>query len=58
MGNQFGWNNPNITNSQDKGFGLRGSVKFLKRGSLVDFYVEPYIRFLEYRAVRCSDSLC
>ena len=44
-GNQFGWNNPNITNSQDKGFGLRGSVKFLKRGHLVDFYMEPYIRF-------------
>ena len=45
-GDQFtGHHNPNITNSQDRGFGLRGSVKFLKRTSLVDFYVEPYVRF-------------
>ncbi len=45
-GDQFtGFNNPDITNSQDKGFGIRASVKFLKRGALVDFYMEPYIRY-------------
>jgi hypothetical protein len=44
-GDQFGGNNPNITNNQDKGFGIRGSIRFLKHGPLVDFYVEPYIRF-------------
>jgi len=44
-GNQFGFNNPEIVNHQHHGFGLRGSVKFLKRGPVVDFYVEPYVRF-------------
>lgn len=45
-GDQFNHDhNPNIANSQHKGFGVRGSIKFLKRGSVVDFYVEPYIRY-------------
>ncbi len=45
-GNQFNHdNNPDIVNDQAHGFGVRGSVKFLKRGPWVDFYVEPYIRF-------------
>jgi len=45
-GDQFnGLNNANFTNPQNKGFGLRASIKLLKRGSLVDFYVEPYFRF-------------
>jgi hypothetical protein len=34
-----------FTNSQDKGFGLRASVKILKHGSIVDYYMEPYIRY-------------
>ena len=40
-----GANFSDITNRQDHGFGIRASVKFLKRGSVVDFYVEPYIRY-------------
>lgn len=44
-GNQFGANNTDLVNHQDHGFGIRGSIKFLKRGSMVDFYVEPYIRY-------------
>lgn len=44
-GNQFGADNTDVANHQDKGYGLRGSVKFLKRGARVDFYVEPYFRF-------------
>ena len=45
-GDQFNHdNNPDIINHQDHGFGVRGSIKFLKHGSLMDYYVEPYIRF-------------
>jgi len=45
-GDQFtGFNNPDVVDHQDHGFGVRGSVKFLKRGPMVDFYVEPYVRF-------------
>lgn len=45
-GNQFfGSNYPDLVNHQDHGFGVRASVKFLKRGCVVDFYVEPYVRF-------------
>jgi hypothetical protein len=44
-GNQFGWDNTDLANRQDNGYGIRGSIKFLKKGSLVDFYVEPYIRY-------------
>jgi hypothetical protein len=47
-GDQFnGLNNANFTNVQNQGFGLRTSIKFIKHGSLMDFYVEPYIRFWE-----------
>ena len=45
-GDQFtGYHNPDIANHQGHGFGVRGSVKFIKRGRVVDFYVEPYVRF-------------
>jgi hypothetical protein len=45
-GDQFnGLNNPNITNDQNQGFGMRISIKLLKRWPLFDLYVEPYIRF-------------
>ena len=40
-----GFHNPDLANWQDHGFGIRGSIKFLKRGSAMDFYVEPYIRY-------------
>ena len=36
---------PDWTLHQDHGFGLRGSVKLIKKGSLLDFYVEPYFRY-------------
>lgn len=45
-GDQFtGFTNPDIASHQDHGVGVRGSVKFLRKGRVVDFYVEPYIRF-------------
>jgi hypothetical protein len=45
-GDQFtGYNNPDVTNRQDHGYGIRGSIKFIKRGTILDFFVEPYIRF-------------
>ncbi len=45
-GDQFnGLGNDDIRNHQSKGFGLRGSVKFLKKLPGLDFYVEPFIRY-------------
>jgi hypothetical protein len=34
-----------ITNSQHKGYGLRGSFKIQKKGQLVGFIIEPFIRY-------------
>jgi hypothetical protein len=34
-----------VSNHQSHGYGARGSVRFLKKGSLVDYYVEPYVRY-------------
>ena len=45
-GDQFnGLGNDDLRNHQDKGFGLRGSIKFLKKSHLFDMYVEPFIRY-------------
>lgn len=35
----------NIRNHQDKGFGLRGSIKLQKNFPTVDVYVEPFIHY-------------
>ena len=35
----------NLVFRQNFGFGLRTSVKFIKHGPMVDFYVEPYLRY-------------
>ncbi len=32
-------------NHQEKGYGIRASMKLLKHYMLADFYVEPFIRF-------------
>ncbi|MFA4991487.1 MAG: hypothetical protein WC569_02790 [Candidatus Omnitrophota bacterium] len=34
-----------IENSQDSGYGVRGSMKLEKKGKKLDFGVEPYIRY-------------
>lgn len=36
---------PTYSAHQDHGFGVRSSVKFIKKGRVVDLYVEPYFRF-------------
>jgi hypothetical protein len=36
---------PDLKNDQNTGFGMRGSVKFIKENKLVNFVIEPYIRF-------------
>ena len=46
--NQFfpGQGYPDVSYRQSHGgFGLRGSVKIIKKGPIFDFYVEPYFRF-------------
>lgn len=34
-----------LENDQNDGYGLRGSVKFQKKGEKVDFVIEPFIRY-------------
>jgi hypothetical protein len=34
-----------IENDQDKGYGIRGSIKFQRRGEKVDFVIGPFIRY-------------
>jgi len=36
---------PDIKNKQRSGFGMRGSVKFVKEGNPVNLVIEPYIRY-------------
>lgn len=38
-----------IENRQDKGYGIRGSIKFQKKGEKLDFVIEPYIRYWNIR---------
>ena len=40
-----GTNNDNLNNRQHRGLGIRGSVKLIRQGSLVNFYMEPFIRY-------------
>ncbi|MFH1440808.1 MAG: hypothetical protein ABIH18_02035 [Candidatus Omnitrophota bacterium] len=34
-----------VENDQDKGYGIRGSIKLLKKGEKLDFVIEPFIRY-------------
>lgn len=45
VGRFTGFSDPDIVNHQDHGFGVRAAVKFLKKGPVVDYYVEPFIRY-------------
>ncbi len=57
-GDQFNHdNNPNITNHQSRGFGVRGSIKLLKRGPVADLYVEPYVRYWNIRQSKSQTAV-
>ncbi|VAX34977.1 hypothetical protein MNBD_UNCLBAC01-718, partial [hydrothermal vent metagenome] len=34
-----------VSNKQNKGYGLRGSFKIVKKSNNMDFYFEPFIRY-------------
>lgn len=34
-----------VRNDQDRGYGIRGSIKFIKTSPLIDFSIEPFVRF-------------
>ena len=34
-----------IENDQDKGYGVRGSIMFKKKGETIDFIIEPFYRY-------------
>lgn len=34
-----------VENRQNKGYGLRGSINFVKKGDNIDFIIEPFIRY-------------
>ena len=43
-------NFPDLHNTQERGFGLRGSMKLVKTGQSCDFVVEPFVRYWHIRA--------
>lgn len=46
-----------VSNHQKRGFGLRGSVRFLKHLYPVDVYAEPFIRYWNIRDSKIVNSL-
>ena len=40
-----GTGNDNLNNRQHRGLGLRGSIKLVRQGDLINFYIEPFIRY-------------
>lgn len=40
-----GFDNPNVNNAQDKGFGLQASTKFTYVKPGLNFYIKPFIRY-------------
>lgn len=52
--------NPNydpVTNNQDNGYGLRGSVKITRESKEFDFYCEPFIRYWSLKDSDPSDVI-
>jgi len=45
-----------IENDQNKGYGIRGSVKFQKKGEKLDFVIEPFIRYWNIK--KSEDDYC
>lgn len=43
-----------LENKQDKGYGLRGSVKVQKKGQKIDLIVEPYVRYWNIKQSKMS----
>lgn len=39
----------NVENTQRKGYGVRGSIKLMKKGEKLDFTIEPFIRYWNIR---------
>ena len=37
--------NDNIDNDQKRGLGVRGSIKLIHQGKIVNFFIEPFIRY-------------
>ena len=52
-----GFTNQNLRYNLDHGWGIRSSLKFLKHLSLVDIYLEPYIRFWHIAPSEISSGL-
>ncbi len=46
-----------VKNHQDNGFGLRGSVRFLKHYPQLDVYFEPFIRFWNIEDSKVEDTI-
>ena len=44
-----------VSNTQDSGYGIRGSLKLQKTGEVIDFIVEPFIRYWQIDRSKDSD---
>jgi hypothetical protein len=48
-----GYNDPE--NDQERGYGLRGSIKLQKKGEKLDFVIEPFIRYWNIKRSKYAD---
>jgi hypothetical protein len=47
----------NIENEQKKGFGIRGSIKLVKKGENLDFVIEPFIRYWNIKDSEATEAI-
>ncbi len=49
-----------LSNRQPRGYGARTSVKLSREAELVDFFVEPFVRYwhIDPSKVDCTDEIC
>ena len=49
-----------LYNKQSRGYGLRGAFKLAREGELLEFFIEPFVRYwhIEDSELNCSSELC
>ena len=44
-----------VENEQNGGYGVRGSIKLVKKGEKIDFIIEPFIRYWKINESKTAD---
>ncbi|MBF0503815.1 MAG: hypothetical protein HQL14_01815 [Candidatus Omnitrophica bacterium] len=47
---------PNLTNIQNRGFGLRGSLDIIKKNDWINFLISPYIRYWNVKTSKTATA--